>query len=134
MADEDRDPNDEPRPRRRQDLDDEDDRSRRRRREESEFEATEILIPTGVSGYSIAACYLGLISCFLPVIGLALGVIALACGIIALRQRKKKRAAPGSYGAVTSDMRAIIGLVLGGISTAINLPLAIIVLIGAMKG
>ncbi len=131
MPDDDRE-DDEPRPRRR-DPDDEDDRPRRRRREEPEFEATDILIPTGVSGYSIAACYLGLVSCFLPVVGLLLGVIALACGIIALRQRKKRRA-QGSYGAVTSDMRAIIGVVLGGLATLVNLPLTILVIIGALKG
>jgi hypothetical protein len=130
MADDDREPDEEPRPRRRRDPDDEDDRPRRRR-EEPEFEATDILIPTGVSGYSIAACYLGLVSC-LPVVGLFFGIIALICGIIALRQRKKK-CAPGSYGAVTSDMRAIIGIVLGGIGTLINLPITIIVIVGAFQ-
>ena len=130
MADDDRERDDEPRPRRRRDPDDADDRPRRPR-EEPEFEATDILIPTGVSGYSIAACYLGLVSC-LPVVGLLFGIIALACGIIALRQRKKKRA-PGSYGAVTSDMRAIIGIVLGGIGTLINLPITIIVIVGAFQ-
>lgn len=130
MADDDREPDEETRPRRRRDPDDEDDRPRRRR-EEPEFEATDILIPTGVSGYSIAACYLGLVSC-LPVVGLFFGIIALICGIIALRQRKKKRAS-GSYGAVTSDMRAIIGIVLGGIGTLINLPITIIVIVGAFQ-
>jgi hypothetical protein len=129
MADDDREPDDEPRPHRRRYPDD-DDRPRRRR-EEPEFEATDILIPTGVSGYSIAACYLGLVSC-VPVIGLLLGIIALICGIIALRQRKKKRA-PGSYGAVTSDMRAIIGIILGAIGTLINLPITIIVIVGALQ-
>jgi hypothetical protein len=66
------------------------------------------------------------------VIGLFFGIIALICGIIALRQRKKKRA-PGSYGAVTSDMRAIIGIILGAIGTLINLPITIIVIVSALK-
>jgi hypothetical protein len=130
MADDDREPDDEPRPRRRRDPDD--DRPRRRR-EEPEFEATDILIPTGVSGYSIAACYLGLISCFLPGIGAVFGIIALVCGIIALRQRKKRKRSPESYGAVTSDVRAIIGIVLGSLATLIQLPIGLIILVAALE-
>jgi hypothetical protein len=118
--------------RRQRDGYDEDDRPRRRPGAEPEFEATDILIPTGVSGYSIAACYLGLVSCFLPVAGLVFGTIALVCGIIALRKRKQNRKS-GSYGAVTSDIRAVIGVVLGALAALINLPIAIIVLVAAFK-
>jgi len=54
-------PDDEPRPRRRDpDDDDYDDRPRRRR--PPDVEATDFLIPTGVSAYSMAACYFGLFS------------------------------------------------------------------------
>jgi len=127
----DRSDDDEDRPRRRRDDSDNGPR-RPRHRPEPVAEPTEFLIPVGVSGYSLAACYLGLVGC-MPVIGLPFGIIALVCGIIALRQRKKKQAT-GSYGAVTSDMRAVIGVVLGGISVLLNLPLAILVIIGALHG
>ena len=107
---------------------DEDDQPRRRR--EPEFEATDILIPTNVSGYSIAACYLGLISC-LPLVGLVTGIIAIVCGIVALRRRKKSKA-PDSYGAVTGDIRAILGIVLGSLGTLFSLPLSFLLIIGAL--
>src|SRR5262245_13392266 len=121
---------DEERPRRRRA--DYDDRARRPRRPpQPPGDATEYLVPTRVSGYSIAACYLGLLGC-VPVVGLVFAIIALVCGITALRRRKNMRA-PGSYGAVTSDMRAIIGIVLGGFSLLFNVPLAILVIVGAFR-
>jgi hypothetical protein len=102
------DDRDEDRPRRRrQEREDYDDRPPRRRRE-SEIEATDFLIPTGVSGWSMAACYFGLFSCFIPLLGFVMALIALPCGIVALRRRKKKGS---SYGKVTGDIRAILGIV-----------------------
>jgi len=75
---------------RRRDPDD-DDRPRRRRAPEPEVEATEFLIPTGVSRYSIAACYFGLLSCVpIPIFGIVLALIALPCGIAALRKKRKR--------------------------------------------
>ena len=93
------------RPRPGEDADD----RRRRRRPPPAVEATDFLIPTGVSRWSMAACYIGLVSCFLPVVGMLVAVGAIVCGVIALRRRKQTR----SYGAVTSDVRAIVGIVLG---------------------
>jgi hypothetical protein len=95
---------DRPRRRRHQEDDDYDDRPRRRR--EPEIEATDFLIPTNVSAASMAACYFGLFSCFLPVLGFLMALIALPCGIVALRRRKKAN----SYGSVTGDIRAIVGI------------------------
>jgi hypothetical protein len=77
-------------------------------------EATEFLIPTNVSGWSIVSCYLGLIGFCLPLVGLVFAIPAFICGIVALRKRKRTKAA--SYGSVTSDVRAIIGLVLSGLA------------------
>jgi hypothetical protein len=115
------DPDDEDRRRRlrRRDPDADAPEERRRRppRREQEFEATEILIPTGVSGYSIAACYIGLVSCFLPVIGLVFALVAVVCGAIALRRRKKT----GTYGAVTGDIRAVVGIVLGSVTLLVHI-------------
>jgi hypothetical protein len=72
-------------------------------------DGTEFLIPTNVSVWSMAACYIGLLSC-VPFIGILFGVIGLTCGIIALARRRKK-ASQGTYGAVTSDIRAILGII-----------------------
>jgi len=41
-----------------------------------------------------------------------LALIALVCGIVPLRRRKKT----GTYGAVTSDSRAIVGIVLSSLT------------------
>ena len=119
--DDDRDLDDEDdrrrRPRRRDPDDESENRPRRPRRREPEFEATDILIPTGVSGYSIAACYIGLVSCFLPVLGLLFALVAIVCGVIALRRRKKG----ATYGAVTGDIRAVVGIILGSLTLLVHI-------------
>src|SRR5262245_38274559 len=97
----------EPPPRRRRDdYDDYADR-RRRRPPPPAVDATDFLIPTGVSGWSMAACYFGIFSCFLPFIGLLMALVALPSGIIALRRRK----GGSTYGSVTGDIPAVIGIV-----------------------
>jgi len=116
---------DEPPPRHRRD--DYGDRPPRRPPPPPPVEATDFLIPTGVSGYSIAACYLGLIGCFLPILGVVLGPIAIVCGIVALRRRKKA----ATYGAVTSDIRAVLGIIFGGLTLVGLLVFFIAILAGA---
>lgn len=103
----DKDP-DEPRPRRRRDMDADYEDRPRQRRPEPEVQATDFLIPTNVSAASMAACYFGLFSCFIPLLGLVMALIALPCGIVALRRRRKGAA---TYGSVTGDIRAVIGVV-----------------------
>jgi len=116
---------DEP-PRRRRD--DYDERPRRPRRPPPPaVEATDFLIPTGVSGYSMAACYLGLVSCFLPILGLVFAAIAIVCGIVALRRRKKAV----TYGAVTGDIRAVIGIILGGLTLLVQVGFVVAAAAGA---
>ncbi|MBI1903751.1 MAG: hypothetical protein HYS13_21825 [Planctomycetia bacterium] len=73
-------------------------------------DGTEFLIPTNVSAWSIAACYIGLVGCGLPFIGLPFALVGLFCGIMALARGRKKRS-QGTYGAVTSDIRAILGII-----------------------
>jgi hypothetical protein len=120
---------DEPRRRpRRRDLDDHDDRPRRRR--EPDLEATDFLIPTGVSAYSMAACYFGLFSCFIPVVGLLMALIAVPCGVVALRRRKKRAS---TYGSVTGDIRAVLGIVCGSLTLLGYLILAALVAAGSLK-
>lgn len=97
------------------DRDDDYERPRRRRRRENrddDFQPTEVILPTNVSAYSIIACYAGFVGMCIPIAGLIFTIPALICGIIALRTRQKKR----TYGAVTSDFRAILGLIFCAIS------------------
>jgi hypothetical protein len=73
-----------------------------------EVEATDFLVPTNVSGWAIVSCYTGLIGVCLP----PFAIPALICGIVALRRKPRGH----SYGAVTSNVRAIIGVVLGSLA------------------
>ncbi len=119
---------DDERPRRRDERDDYEERPRRRR--EPEIGATDFLIPTDVSRYSMAACYLGLFSCFIPLVGLLMALVGLLCGIVALRQKKKHAA---SYGAVTGDIRAILGVICSTITILAYLIGGILILSGNLK-
>jgi hypothetical protein len=95
------------------DYDDEDDVPRRRRiRKDDGVEPSDFLVPTNVSGWAIASCYMGLVGLLFPLIGLLFAVPAFLFGIIAVTRPKRG----GSYGAVTSNVRAVIGLVLSGIA------------------
>jgi hypothetical protein len=120
---------DEPRRRpRRRDPGEDDDRPRRRR--EPEVEATDFLIPTGVSAYSMAACYFGLFSCFIPVLGLLMALIAVPCGVVALRRRKKRAS---TYGSVTGDIRAVLGIVCGSLTLLGYLVFGVLIAAGSLK-
>lgn len=74
--------------------------------------AVDFLIPQNVSPWSMLACYLGLLGCFLPILGIALGALAILFGVIALRRRRKS----STYGSVTSNVRAVLGLIFGAFS------------------
>ena len=112
------------RQRARDDEDDDFDRPIRRRREET-VEATDFLVPTNVSAWAVASCYLGLIGFCLPFIGLIFAIPAFICGIVALCKRSKAQ----NYGAVTSNIRAWIGLVLSSLSILGNLALVVAMLV-----
>jgi predicted branched-subunit amino acid permease len=99
-------------------------RPRRRPRQEEEIQATDFLIPTNVSGWSIAACYLGLLGFCLPVIGLVFAIPAFIFALVALSRRRKA----ATYGAVTSDIRAIIGLILSSLGILISAGILILAL------
>ncbi len=102
----------------RDDDDDEDwDRPVRPRQREEALGATDLFVPTNVSPWAIASCYFGLIGFCLPLVGLVFAIPALICGIIAIRKRKQAQ----TYGAVTSNIRAIIGVVLSSLSILMNL-------------
>jgi hypothetical protein len=119
---------------RRRDPDDDygdDDRDRPRRKRDGDIEATEFLIPTGVSGCSIAACYFGLVSCVpIPIFGLLLALIALPCGIVALRRKKKKKS---TYGSVTGDVRAVIGVIASSLTLLGHVVIFIFLATGSLR-
>jgi hypothetical protein len=105
-----------------------DERPRRRQPEPPGIEATDFIIPTNVSGWSLAACYFGLIGFCLPLAGLVFAIPAFICGIIALRRRKRAQ----SYGAVTSDIRAIVGLILSGLAIVLYGGALLVMLIASL--
>jgi hypothetical protein len=76
-----------------------------------EVRATDFLVPRNVSAASLFACYLGLIGFCLPFIGLVFAIPAVILGVVGLKRQKKA----SSYGSVTSDIRAVIGIILGGL-------------------
>jgi hypothetical protein len=83
----------------------------RLRQRGDKVEPLDFLVPRRVSLSSMLACYLGLLGACVPFLGLAFAVPAIICGIVALRRRRKS----ATYGAVTSDIRAFIGIVLGAL-------------------
>jgi hypothetical protein len=81
------------------------------RQRSDKVEPLDFLVPRRVSLSSMLAFYLGLMGC-LPFVGLAFAVPAVICGIVALRRRRKS----ATYGAVTSNIRAILGIAIGGLA------------------
>jgi hypothetical protein len=68
----------------------------------------QFIVPVNVSGWSLAACYAGLIGLCIPVVGLVFAIPALIFGIIAV---KKMKAGANSYGAISGNIRAVLGLI-----------------------
>jgi hypothetical protein len=118
---------DEPRVRRWRGEDDLDRPRRRSIRREDHTEASDLLIPTNVSAWAIGSCYLGLVGMCLPLIGFPLCVVAFIFGLLALRQWKRGQ----SYGAVTSNVRAILGLVFSSIGMLLWGALLVVLLLRA---
>jgi hypothetical protein len=111
------------------DLYEDEEEDRPRKRHSGDVEAVDFIIPTNVSGWSIASCYMGLIGLCLPFVGLIFSIPALIFGIIALKKRRRAT----SYGAVTSDIRAIVGIVLSTLSILLYTTLFILIATGALR-
>lgn len=86
-------------------------------------------VPTNVSGWSLASCYVGLVSVFLPILGALTGLLAVLFGVVALATRK----APGIESEQTRDVRAVLGIVAGTISTVLYVPLLALMIIGLVR-
>jgi hypothetical protein len=106
------------------DDEDDDDRPRRRRRRDNdgdreapEESALGAVVPLGVSVWALVSLYSALLSCVIP----GLGLVAIIAGILAFVTHKQK----ATYGSVSGNIRAIIGIVLG-LSTFVIHVLALI--------
>jgi hypothetical protein len=112
--------------------DDEEEEERSRRRDSGGgMEATDLLIPTNVSGWSMASCYMGLIGFFIPCAGLLFTIPGLIFGFIAIRKRRR---GAHSYGAVTSDIRAIVGIIFCSLSILIHVGFGIFLAVMRLLG
>lgn len=118
------------RPRRRRQYDDEDDdRPRRRRRPPppADDETLSVLLPVNTPVLAVAAGYLGLLSVLcLP------APFALLTGILALRQLSRDRQYKG-YGRGMGYVRALVGVVLGGIGTLALVAFGVAAAVGGLK-
>jgi hypothetical protein len=115
-------PDEEPRPRRRRRYDDDDDDidlSRIR----NQSDATGGLIPYK-NMRALIAYYLGVFS-LIPCLGAALGPAALILGILGLNYAKKNEFARGTA-------HAIVGIVLGALTTLGHLGVAVLIIVAAL--
>src|SRR5207302_3932283 len=80
--------------------------------DEAPFEARQLLVPTNVSAWALGSCYMGFVGFCLPFAGLLFAIPGLICGIVALSHWRRAR----SYGAATSNARAVIGIVLSSLA------------------
>jgi hypothetical protein len=107
----------------RRDRDDDADYDIRRRAPDIGDDAgVRMLLPVGRSGWAIAAGYLGLIAiCGVP------APFALLCGIMAVREMRRD---PSKHGMG----RAVFGIIMGGIGTALLLLWVIALIMAGIHG
>jgi hypothetical protein len=112
------DDEDEDRPRKKRrpddDEDEDDDRPRRKRKIAKDDDDDDLgnsplsaIVPVGGSIWALGSFYLALLSCIIPFP--LLGLFAIGLGILALFTHKHK----ASYGSLTGNMRAILGILIG---------------------
>jgi hypothetical protein len=119
------------------DYDDEDDRPRRRRRryddddDDDDIDLSRIRRndPTGGlipyrNPRALIAYYLGVFS-LIPCVGAALGPAALILGILGLRYVKQNESAGGTA-------HAIVGIVLGGLTTLAHVGVVVLIIVAAV--
>jgi hypothetical protein len=114
------------RPRRRDDDDDDFDRKRRNIGREDDDDGSNsplsAVVPVGVSIWALASLYLALLGCIIP----GFGLIAIFCGVMAFATHKQK----ASYGSISGNLRAILGIVIGAIVSAVQIVTLIAILFG----
>jgi hypothetical protein len=94
--------------------DEEDERPRKKRRDADEEDGSDIgssplsaVVPVGGSIWALLSFYIALLSCVVPLP--LLGLIAVILGGVAFMTHKHK----ASYGSITGNMRAVLGIVIG---------------------
>lgn len=87
---------------------------KRRRRDADEEEAADLgstplsaVVPVGGSIWALLSFWIALLSCVVPLP--LLGLIAVILGVVAFLTHKSK----ASYGSITGNMRAVLGIVIG---------------------
>jgi hypothetical protein len=98
-----------------EDDEEEEERPRKRkRRDADEEESADIgssplsaVVPVGGSIWALLSFWIALLSCVVPLP--LLGLIAVILGVVAFLTHKSK----ASYGSITGNMRAILGIVIG---------------------
>ena len=117
--------------------DDDDDRPRKRRRrmdEDEDEDADDLgnsplgaVVPLGTSIWALASFYLALLSCVVPVP--LLGLIAMILGVVSFFTHKQK----ASYGSVTGNIRAVLGILIGLVTMVGSTALLILWFSGKLK-
>ena len=128
-ADEDDEEDDRPRRRPRRDAGDDQDLERIARRVTKPTDdpgAASLLVPIGVSGWAVAAGYLGLLSC-IPCLGGPFGLLAIGCGVMALMKGRNA----GTFGKASGVMRAVVGITCGVIGVLISAVALLGMILGA---
>jgi hypothetical protein len=92
--------------------------------------AVQFIVPVNVSGWALAACYSGLIGMCIPLVGLPFALAGLICGIIAIKRRKRDV----TYGVISGNIRAVLGIVFGSIGILLTAAWGIMFMLGVFKG
>jgi hypothetical protein len=94
--------------------DEEDERPKKKRRDTDDEGGSDIgssplsaVVPVGGSIWALLSFYIALLSCIVPLP--LLGLIAIILGGVAFMTHKHK----ASYGSITGNMRAVLGIVIG---------------------
>lgn len=115
-------------------VDDEDEKPKKKRRDADEEGGSDIgssplsaVVPVGGSIWALLSFYIALLSCIVPLP--LLGLIAIILGGLAFMTHKHK----ASYGSITGNMRAVLGIVIGLITMVFYSIVLVLWAIGTIK-
>lgn len=115
-------------------VDDEDEKPKKKRRDADEEGGSDIgssplsaVVPVGGSIWALLSFYIALLSCIVPLP--LLGLIAIILGGLAFMTHKHK----ASYGSITGNMRAVLGIVIGLVTMIFYSIVLVLWAIGTLK-